>query len=71
MTKAPISRRLLLRNGVLLAAGGVAAPFILHSRAALAAAPHTALPGLPYGIASGDIGTDSAVIWSRSDRVAR
>jgi alkaline phosphatase D len=71
MTKAAISRRLLLRNSALLATAGVAAPFILRSRAALAATSETALLGLPYGIASGDIGTDSAVIWSRSDRPAR
>src|SRR5262245_19271427 len=71
MTKASISRRLLLRNSALLATAGVAAPFILRSRAALAATSDTALPGLPYGIASGDIGTDSAVVWSRSDRPAR
>jgi alkaline phosphatase D len=49
----------------------VGAPFIIRSRAALAATSDTALPGLPYGIMSGDVGTDSAVIWSRSNRPAR
>lgn len=29
------------------------------------------MPGLPYGIMNGDVGTDSAVIWGRSDRSAR
>ncbi|WP_256973146.1 PhoD-like phosphatase N-terminal domain-containing protein [Nostoc sp. T09] len=28
-------------------------------------------PGIPYGIACGDISNDSALIWSRSDRPAR
>ncbi len=28
-------------------------------------------PGIPNGIASGDVSTDAAVIWSRTDRVAR
>jgi alkaline phosphatase D len=28
-------------------------------------------PGIPYGVASGDINNDTAVIWSRSDRSAR
>lgn len=28
-------------------------------------------PGIPNGIASGDVTTDSAVIWSRTDRAAR
>jgi alkaline phosphatase D len=75
MTQMP-RRRLSRRRMLHLSAAGAAAlalpaPFILRNRAALAATSDTALPGLPYGIASGDIGIDSAVIWSRSDRPAR
>ena len=63
-------RTFLHRSAAALALSGVAAPFIIRSRAALAATSDTALPGLPYGIMAGDVGTDSAVIWSRSDRPA-
>src|SRR6185312_3202097 len=64
-------RTFLRRSAAALVLSGVAAPFIIRNRAALAAASDTALPGLPCGIMSGDVGTDSAVIWSRSDRPAR
>jgi alkaline phosphatase D len=64
-------RTFLRRSAAALALSGVGAPFIIRSRAALAATSDTALPGLPYGIMSGDVGTDRAVIWSRSDRPAR
>lgn len=64
-------RTLLRRSAAALALSAVAAPFIIRSRAALAATSDTALPGLPCGIMAGDVGTDSAVIWSRSDRPAR
>jgi alkaline phosphatase D len=63
-----LPRRSFLRGSAALAIG---APFIVRSRAALAATSDTALPGLPYGIMAGDVGADSAVIWSRSDRPAR
>src|SRR5262245_3349535 len=63
-----LPRRSFLRGSAALAVG---APFIIRSRAALAATSDTALPGLPSGIMAGDVGTDSAVIWSRSDRPAR
>jgi alkaline phosphatase D len=64
-------RSFLRRSAAALAIAGIGAPFIVRNRAALAATSDTALPGLPYGIMSGDVGTDSAVIWSRSDRPAR
>src|SRR5262249_29935837 len=63
-----LPRRSFLRGSAALAIG---APFIIRSRAALAATSGTALPGLPCGIMAGDVGTDRAVIWSRSDRPAR
>ena len=71
MPRRGVSRRRFLAHTVAAGCLGIGAPFILRSRAALAATSDTALPGLPYGVASGDVGTDSAVIWSRSDRAAR
>jgi alkaline phosphatase D len=42
--------------------GGLARPYL--SRAA-------DRPGIAHGIASGDVSTDSAVVWARADRPAR
>src|SRR5882724_406505 len=42
--------------------GGLARPYL--SRAA-------DRPGIGYGLASGDVSTDSAVVWARADRPAR
>jgi len=42
--------------------GGLARPYL--SRAA-------DRPGIAYGLASGDVSTDSAVVWARADRPAR
>ena len=58
-------RRLLVRSAstaVLAGLGTIAKPYL--SRAA-------GRPQLPCGIQSGDISSDSAVIWARADRAAR
>src|SRR3981081_4374514 len=64
--KRGLSRRqLLVRSAssiALAGMGGVAAPYL--SRAA-------DRPKIAGGIASGDVSTDSAVIWARADRSAR
>src|SRR4051794_40012331 len=63
---AMLSRRRLLASagaaGALTLLGGVARPYL--SRAA-------DRPRITHGIASGDVTTDSAVIWARADRPAR
>src|SRR5688572_5077111 len=57
------SRRTFLST-TLWAAGGFAwgPAFIRQDRAR---------PGIPYGVSSGDVTRDRAVIWSRTDRPAR
>jgi alkaline phosphatase D len=58
-------RQLLVRSAstaALAALGGIARPYL--SRAA-------DRPGIVGGIQSGDVATDSAVIWARADRPAR
>jgi alkaline phosphatase D len=58
-------RQLLVRSAstaVLAAAGGLAKPYL--SRAA-------DRPQIICGLASGDVSTDSAVVWARADRAAR
>src|SRR5882757_6302993 len=63
---AMLSRRRLLASasaaGALTLLGGVARPYL--SRAA-------DRPRITHGIASGDVTADSAVIWARTDRLAR
>jgi alkaline phosphatase D len=71
-----IDRRSFLR-GSLTAAGALTVPAALRRRAwAQATAPGVvtpegARPTMPYGVQSGDITNDRAIIWSRADRPAR
>ncbi|MFF2654868.1 alkaline phosphatase D family protein [Streptomyces sp. NPDC058045] len=60
------------RRGVLR--GSLAAAAALAVPAAPVAAPAFALggrPGAPWGVQTGDVGTDSGLVWVRSDRPAR
>ncbi|MHC5832160.1 MAG: PhoD-like phosphatase N-terminal domain-containing protein, partial [Nostoc sp.] len=59
-----------------LAAGGIIATNLVSKSQVFAQAPAIITsdkmrPGIPYGVASGDICNDSIVIWSRSDRPAK
>ncbi len=71
-----LSRRTLLR-GSALAGGALAAGKLLPGRAfAQGAAPAVITsekmrPSLPYGVQSGDILADRAILWARADRPAR
>jgi alkaline phosphatase D len=61
--RRPLSRRrFLATSGAVLAAGGVARPFV--SRAA-------DRPTLSHGVQSGDISIDSGMVWARADRPSR
>jgi alkaline phosphatase D len=69
------TRRSFLKRSVgfgsALAAGGLL-PDIFRYRAAPAViASAQAQPQIPYGVASGDILSNQAVLWSRADRAAR
>lgn len=69
-----VSRRQILRASAFvgLAAATGLIPDILRARRAPALiAQEAARPQLPYGVASGDILHDRAVVWSRADRPAR
>jgi alkaline phosphatase D len=72
MTSRPdlrLSRRSFLRHATF---GGavVAAPGWLGGPAAAQPA-ESGRPAVPYGVQSGDVGHDSAVVWSATDRPAR
>ncbi|WP_434967202.1 alkaline phosphatase D family protein [Janibacter indicus] len=62
-----ISRRVVLSTTV--AAAGAAA--LQPSAVAAPFQVHRSRPLLPSGVASGDVTTDSAVIWARADRPSR
>lgn len=61
--------KLASRSG--LAATAIALALAVTAAAPANAAANAAVPGQPYGIMSGDVTTDSAVIWGRADREAR
>ena len=57
-----IRRRRFLKLAAASLASGVAAPYL--SRAA-------DRPGVPHGVQSGDVSSDGAIVWARTDRPAR
>ena len=70
-----LTRRALLRRSA-LAGGGLLATGIVAGRALAQAAPAVIRsdrmrPGLPYGVQSGDLAGDRAIVWARADRPAR
>ena len=70
-----LSRRALLRRSV-LASGGLVAAAALVGRALAQNAPAAITsdrmrPRLPYGVQTGDLAGDRAIIWGRADRPAR
>ncbi|MFB2920832.1 alkaline phosphatase D family protein [Aerosakkonema funiforme] len=69
-----LTRRQFLLNTALTAGGIVAANTLSKSGLAQASGIVTSekmRPQIPYGVASGDISGNSAVIWSKCDRPAR
>lgn len=69
-----VSRRKFIVRSVLAGGGIIAAD--LFSKSVLAQAPGIVTsdkmrPQIPYGVSTGDISGNTAVIWSRSDRPAR
>jgi alkaline phosphatase D len=50
--------------------GGIGS-ILAQGQAPAAVTPEQMRPAIPYGVASGDITSDAAILWSRSDRPAR
>src|SRR5262247_2036530 len=70
-----MERRRFLRQST-LAAGGLAASLAWRRAWAQGAAPAVVTPdrmrpAVPYGVQSGDVSADRAIVWSRTDRPAR
>jgi alkaline phosphatase D len=67
-----VNRRDLLRLGLGSVLGAAVGPRSTQARQAPAIiTPDSARPGVPCGVASGDVSDGRAVIWSRTDRPAR
>lgn len=71
-----ITRRRFLLSSAMTGGGIIAADLFSKSGLAQVWAPaivtsDTARPNIPYGVASGDITSGSAIVWSRTDRPAR
>ncbi|WP_414621888.1 alkaline phosphatase D family protein [Calothrix sp. CCY 0018] len=69
-----ISRRRFLLSSTIATIGIIATNFLQNKSFAQAPAIITSdkmRPKIPYGVASGDVNANSAVIWSRSDKPAR
>lgn len=69
-----VSRRTLLKATATvgtLAVSGLLPEMLRARRAPIVLAQESAIPQLPYGVASGDILADQAMIWAKADRSAR
>lgn len=72
----PMRRRTFLSAMTCLGAGALVGPggrqrVWAQGQAPAVVTPDKARPVLPYGAASGDITSDAAIVWARSDRPAR
>jgi alkaline phosphatase D len=71
-----LTRRTLLHRSALAGGGLIAATSFAGRVAAQQSAPAVITsdrmrPGLPYGVQSGDLAGDRAILWARADRPAR
>jgi alkaline phosphatase D len=74
--QAFVSRRAFLSRLGIAAAGTLAASSYSHRIFAQGSAPavitpEAMRPAIPYGVASGDVTSNAAIIWSRTDRPGR
>ncbi|RPI56725.1 MAG: alkaline phosphatase [Acidobacteria bacterium] len=70
MNRSYRSRRTFLSTTA-KAAGGFALAWPAAARSAAFLRQDASRPGIPYGVASGDVTRERAIIWSRTDRPAR
>lgn len=73
---ALMSRRMFLASTVLASASLL--PGVVRQRSAFAQGTAPALvtsdsarPAIPYGVASGDVTSNAAIVWSRTNRPSR
>ncbi len=71
-----MDRRRFLKRSALVVGGfaagsGLRRPVRAQAQAPAVVTPDRMRPGMPYGVQSGDMAGDRAIVWSRSDRPAR
>ena len=73
MSRRGITRRRLIESGLKVCAAGsiLPHPAIAQSGAPAIVKSDAARPGIPQGVAVGDVTAGRAVVWSRTDRPAR
>jgi alkaline phosphatase D len=74
--QALLSRRAFLSLLAIAGGGSMAANWPLHrifaqGRAPAVVTPDANRPAIPYGVSSGDVTSNAAIIWSRADRPSR
>ena len=74
--QALVSRRAFLSLLAIASGGSMAASWPMHRVFAQGSAPAVVTPdaqrpAIPYGVASGDVTSHTAIIWSRTDRPSR
>jgi len=67
----PLTRRTLLRCSGLAGCGLLATGAGAQQSAPAVVTSERMRPGLPYGVQSGDLAGDRAILWARADRPAR
>jgi alkaline phosphatase D len=66
------NRRQFLKSSLILGTSAIVTPIVQKRVFATAPAIVTAMrPKIPYGVMSGEVSGNSAVIWSRADRTSR
>jgi len=71
LTRRALLRRSALAGGGLIAATGLAGRLAAQQSAPAVITSERMRPGLPYGVQTGDLAGDRAILWARSDRPAR
>jgi alkaline phosphatase D len=71
LSRRALLRRSALAGGGLIAAGGVVGRALAQQSAPAVITSERMRPSLPYGVQTGDLAGDRAILWARADRPAR
>src|SRR5919106_4589368 len=71
LSRRALLRRSALAGGGLIATGGMLGRALAQQSAPAVITSERMRPGLPYGVQTGDLAGDRAILWARADRPAR
>ena len=71
LSRRALLRRSVLASGGLIASGTVVGRALAQPRAPAVITSERMRPQLPYGVQSGDLSGNQAIVWARADRSAR